>query len=348
MMFTSTPAASSSCCMRRQRCSGVALRRSCRSNHTFKNHGGSSSSSSFPPCGKSLGASHVTRVAGSHSSSWKNVHSATISSSQSSSQIQEEGSSKAQETEQTTTTHNNAIVDKAIEDIRAGKLVAILDAVDREGETDLVIAAEHLTPKALRLLRTSAGGELYMPVGHEVTSAFNLPRAGAALAASRTIPQAMAKSVGDMCQGSCSVGISLDHRSTKTGAPDDERSFTCRRLAALYEEVVDEGLSPAEAAERLSDEYHVPGHIFLCHEDPNGLNVRRGHSELGPYLVRAAGLTPVAVACVMLNNAPDSDDYGALRPELARRWCEDHGVVFLEGADLVQHHATNVELNKSR
>jgi hypothetical protein len=38
-------------------------------------------------------------------------------------------------------------------------------------------------------------------------------------------------------QGSCSVGISLDHRSTKTGAPDDERSLTVRRLAELYQEV---------------------------------------------------------------------------------------------------------------
>jgi 3,4-dihydroxy 2-butanone 4-phosphate synthase len=55
------------------------------------------------------------------------------------------------------------------------------------------------------------------------------------------------------------VGISLDHRSTKTGAPDVERSLTCRRLAELYAEVQQAGRSVREAGEALGAEFHAPG-----------------------------------------------------------------------------------------
>lgn len=62
-------------------------------------------------------------------------------------------------------------------------------------------------------------------------------------------------------QGSCSVGISLDHRSTKTGAPDDERSLTVRRLAELTQQVLREGTSVEEAAALMGKEFHLPGTI---------------------------------------------------------------------------------------
>lgn len=97
-------------------------------------------------------------------------------------------------------------------------------------------------------------------------------------------------------QYSCSVSVSLDHRSTATGAPDVERSLTCRRLAELYQECQKKGLAPDEACAELGREFHTPGHVFICRENDRGLKHRAGHTELSVALARAAGVTPVVVS----------------------------------------------------
>ena len=121
----------------------------------------------------------------------------------------------------------------------------------------------------------------------------------------------MSKSVGGMCQGACSVGLSFDHRSTKTGAPDSERSVTCRRFAELFEEVkADKNLSGLRdegrteevrttAMERFGAEFHTPGHIFTCLEHKEGLKKRHGHTELSVAVAKLAGVTPIMVGAVV-------------------------------------------------
>jgi 3,4-dihydroxy-2-butanone 4-phosphate synthase len=74
------------------------------------------------------------------------------------------------------------------------------------------------------------------------------------------------------------------------------------------------------------------GHIFLCQENPKGLATRRGHTELSIALARAAGIVPVMVGCVMLSN--EGSEYGALGPDAARAWAEQHDIPFLEGPDI--------------
>ncbi|KAF8056215.1 ribB [Scenedesmus sp. PABB004] len=230
-------------------------------------------------------------------------------------------------------------VHAALTALREGRCVAILDGRAREAEVDLFFPAAATHPQQLRFLRTQAGGELFIAIGHEVAATFGLPFAGAALgggaAAQWPVLARMAKADGEMCQGGCSVGVSLDHRSTKTGAPDDERSVTVRRLAALYDEAAAAQLDPAVAGERLGAEFHLPGHIFLCQENPKGLAARRGHTELSVALAKAAGITPVLVGCVMLSNS--GDDFGALGPDAAAAWAAGAGVPLVEGADVVAH-----------
>jgi 3,4-dihydroxy-2-butanone 4-phosphate synthase len=92
------------------------------------------------------------------------------------------------------------------------------------------------------------------------------------------------------------VSVSLDHRSTATGAPDVERSLTCRRLAELYQECQKKGLAPDKACSELGREFHTPGHVFICRENDRGLKHRAGHTELSVALARAAGVTPVVVS----------------------------------------------------
>eukprot|EP00897_Mesotaenium_endlicherianum_P008570 jgi/Mesen1/7741/ME000407S06966 len=227
-------------------------------------------------------------------------------------------------------------IEAALKCLRAGQCVAVLDDEDREGETDLFFPAAGLRPADLRQLRTQAGGELYISVGHEVATTFGIPYAGEALRSEQLVAaypalQHLSKGIDSMCQGSCSVGLSLDHRSTKTGAPDVERSLTCRRLAELWDEARHKNVR--DAGELLGKEFHIPGHIFLCMEQKGGLNVRSGHTELSVHLAKQAGIAPLMVGCVMLSN--DGDDFGALPPHAARKWASKNGVPFLTGKDIM-------------
>eukprot|EP00951_Prasinocladus_malaysianus_P006770 scaffold48207_cov49-Prasinocladus_malaysianus.AAC.2 len=225
-------------------------------------------------------------------------------------------------------------VEEAVEALKRGDPVCVLDATDREGETDMFFPATSIHAPDLRQLRTQAGGELYIAVGREVAEAFGLPFAGEALSKAEgdfPVLSGMAKKNGNMCQGSCSVGLSLDHRATHTGAPDNERSYTCRRLAELAQEALDAGPGMvASNAAALGEEFHVPGHIFMCTEHSGGLTTRQGHTELAVALARAAELTPVMVGCVMLSNT--GDDYGALSAVNANAWARENGVPYLDGS----------------
>jgi 3,4-dihydroxy-2-butanone 4-phosphate synthase len=85
----------------------------------------------------------------------------------------------------------------------------------------------------------------------------------------------MGKEKKHMCQGSCSMGFLLDHKSLKTGVLDVERSFTCRWLVKLCQEVVNfkNEVDKKENPRMFDEEFHTPSHIFLCIENVGGLQV---------------------------------------------------------------------------
>eukprot|EP00879_Flechtneria_rotunda_P029865 GHRR01032327.1.p1 GENE.GHRR01032327.1~~GHRR01032327.1.p1 ORF type:complete len:156 (+),score=58.56 GHRR01032327.1:102-569(+) len=95
----------------------------------------------------------------------------------------------------------------------------------------------------------------------------------------------------------------------------------------------------SEAAAKLGEEFHLPGHIFLCQENPKGIQVRTGHTELSVALAKAANITPVLVGCVMLSNG--GEDYGALKPGAAAKWAMKHQVPFVEGPAVVEYLLDN-------
>jgi len=111
------------------------------------------------------------------------------------------------------------------------------------------------------------------------------------------ILQHVGKEKKQMCQGLCSMGFSLDHRSLKIGAPDVERSFTCRRLAKLWQKVVNfkNEVKRKEAARLFGEEFHTPSHIFLCIENASGLHVHNGHIELLMALTKLVGIVFISV-----------------------------------------------------
>jgi 3,4-dihydroxy 2-butanone 4-phosphate synthase len=226
-------------------------------------------------------------------------------------------------------------ISAALTAIRQGQPICILDSVTREGETDMFFPGINMDSASLRKLRIHAGGELYMAIGSEVVTAFGLPYASDAWKiASDAYPilKGMDKTVPDMCQGTCSVGISLDHRSTKTGAPDAERSWTCKRFSQLAADALNKEKTE-EAKAAFGSEFHVPGHIFLCQERQNGLKARQGHTELSISLARLAGVVPVMIGCVMLSNA--GNNFGALDPKEAEQWALKNNVPFLNDEQIV-------------
>lgn len=77
------------------------------------------------------------------------------------------------------------------------------------------------------------------------------------------------------------------------------------------------------------------GPFAFVQENPKGLAVRTGHTELSIALAKAAGVVPVMVGCVMLSNS--GDDYGALGPDAAQAWAQANAVPFIEGPELTRH-----------
>jgi 3,4-dihydroxy 2-butanone 4-phosphate synthase len=158
------------------------------------------------------------------------------------------------------------------------------------------------------------------------------------------ILKGMNKTLSDVSQGTCSAGISLDHRSTKADTPDTERSWTCKRFVQLAAEALKkEKIIDAKAA--FKTEYHVPGHIFLCQERQNGLKDRQGHTELSISLARLAGVVTVIVECVMLSNS--GNNFRALDPKEAEQWTLENNVPFLNDEQIVSYF-NNGLVKKSR
>jgi 3,4-dihydroxy-2-butanone 4-phosphate synthase len=101
-----------------------------------------------------------------------------------------------------------------------------------------------------------------------------------------------------MCQGSCLVGFSFDHRNLKTSALDVENNLTCHRLVELWWEVVNlkNEVDKKEAIRLFGEEFHTPNHIILCIENTSGLKVQNGHTKLLVVFAKLVGIIPT-LAC---------------------------------------------------
>ncbi|NUB93262.1 3,4-dihydroxy-2-butanone-4-phosphate synthase [Haloterrigena sp. SYSU A121-1] len=208
-------------------------------------------------------------------------------------------------------------VDDALESLRAGEPVLVHDAADREGETDLIYHADHVTPEAVARLRNDAGGLVCVALGHEVAEAFDLPF--------------YAEEVDHPATGDHELGyderssfsLTVNHRDTYTGITDDDRSTTIRALGEA-------AAAPAETD--FAAEFRVPGHVHLLKAAPDLLAQREGHTELGLALAEAADLPSAVVVCEML----DDETGAALSPADARAYADRHDFAYLEGSEVLE------------
>lgn len=219
---------------------------------------------------------------------------------------------------------------EALRDLKLGRVVLVYDADGREEETDMVIASEHVTPEAIRMLRKDAGGLICTTADVTIQKALGLPfMTELYLGMADHYPVMRELMPNDIPYDVKSAfGITINHRRTFTGITDDDRSLTVREFASLAKRAL--GTEDGWAKREFGKNFRAPGHIHLLNTTERILETRFGHTELATALVMMAGLTPSATVCEMMG-----DDGKALSKEEAKKYAQRREIVFLEGAQIV-------------
>jgi 3,4-dihydroxy 2-butanone 4-phosphate synthase / GTP cyclohydrolase II len=195
-------------------------------------------------------------------------------------------------------------VNGAIADIRAGKMVILVDDEDRENEGDLTMAAQFVTPEAVNFMAMHGRGLICLTLTEEHIQRLSLPMMAA--------PGRSAPSLGT----AFTMSIEARHGVT-TGISAADRAHTMR-LAA----------SP----ECKPEELVTPGHVFPLRARKGGVLVRTGQTEGSIDLARLAGLTPAGVICEIMRE----DGSMARMPDL-EIFAKKHGLRIVTIADLIQY-----------
>jgi 3,4-dihydroxy 2-butanone 4-phosphate synthase/GTP cyclohydrolase II len=195
-----------------------------------------------------------------------------------------------------------ANIEEAVEEIRNGRMIIIVDDEDRENEGDLVCAAELVTPEIISFMAIHGRGLICLPLTEERCDELQLH------------PQT-ADNTSSMGTA-FTISIEARHGIT-TGISAADRAKTI--LTA-----VDPATRPTDLAR--------PGHVFPLRAKRGGVLVRVGQTEASVDIVRIAGLAPAAVICEIMND----DGTMARMPEL-EKFAEKHGLKIVSVADLVRY-----------
>jgi 3,4-dihydroxy 2-butanone 4-phosphate synthase/GTP cyclohydrolase II len=193
-------------------------------------------------------------------------------------------------------------IEEAIEDLRQGKMVVILDDEDRENEGDLCCAAEHVTPETVNFMATHGRGLICMPMTPERLDALDLPL----MVQNNTARRGTAFCVSIEATRNVSTGISAADRAT----------------------TIRTAIDPAARPEDLAR----PGHVLPLRAREGGVLKRAGHTEASVDLCRLGGLRPAAVICEIMNR----DGTMARLPQLTR-FSRKHGLKMMTIADLIRY-----------
>ncbi len=193
-------------------------------------------------------------------------------------------------------------IEKAIQDIKAGKMVIIIDDNNRENEGDLVMAAEFATPEAINFMITHARGLVCLTMESKKVAELDLPL----MVQNNQAPFQTAFTVSIEAREGVSTGISAYDRS--------HTILTAIKEGATRRDLV------------------VPGHVFPLRAVDGGVLVRAGHTEASVDLARLAGLKSAGVICEVLN----ADGTMARVPDL-EKFAKEHSLSMISIADLIEY-----------
>jgi len=189
-----------------------------------------------------------------------------------------------------------------IEELKAGRMVVLVDEEDRENEGDLVMAAEHVTPEAINFMARYGRGLICLTLTDERCRQLGLKQ----MVSDNQTPHGTAFTVSIEAAEGVTTGISAA-----------DRAVTIQ--AAVKRD--------ARAADIIQ-----PGHIFPLRAQPGGVLVRAGHTEAGCDLAGLAGLQPASVICEILKD----DGTMARLPDLIP-FAQEHGLKIGAIADLIHY-----------
>jgi 3,4-dihydroxy 2-butanone 4-phosphate synthase/GTP cyclohydrolase II len=200
-------------------------------------------------------------------------------------------------------------IEGAIADIRAGKMVVVLDDEDRENEGDLVMAAQMVTPAAINFMRKEAGGLICVPLPARRLDELQLPQ----MVSDNTAVHETAFTVSVEARGLTTTGISAHDR------------------AATITKLLDPEARPAD--------FLRPGHTFPLRARDGGVLVRAGQTEASVDLARLAGLYPAGVICEIM-----AADGTMERRDGLRKYADRHGLKLITVKDLIAYRMRTEKL----
>ena len=208
-----------------------------------------------------------------------------------------------------------ASIPELLDDIRAGKMIILMDDEDRENEGDLIIAANKITPEIINFMATEACGLICMPITPEQAHLLRIPL--------------MVRD--NRAQHETNFTVSIDAaEQLGPGISAIQRAHT---------------ILQAIAPDAKPTDIRQPGHVFPLIAKPGGVLKRAGHTEAGVDLARMAGLSPAAVIVEIMN----ADGTMARRPQL-KAFAKTHGLQMGTIANLIEYrsiHEKSVEFRES-
>jgi len=193
-------------------------------------------------------------------------------------------------------------IEEAINDIKRGKFVIVVDDESRENEGDLVLAAEKATANKINYMITHARGLVCMPIIRDRLGQLGIP------------PMVNHNNISR-----CMFSISVDYKNgTTTGISPFDRAATIKAL-------IDDKSKPGDFA--------MPGHLFPILYKEGGVLARQGHTEASVDLAKLAGLYPAAVICEIIND----DGTMAKLPDLIEFSKKHNGMKIIAIKDLVDY-----------
>jgi 3,4-dihydroxy 2-butanone 4-phosphate synthase len=220
---------------------------------------------------------------------------------------------------------------KAITDLKHGKFILIYDDDSREGETDLVIASEFVTPKSIKTMRKDGGGLIFLMASKEFADKLKLPFLADMYSEIKDKYPVLKELVPNDIpyDTKSSFSLYINHRKTYTGITDIDRSLTMRKFAQLAKKT--KNLNDGQSTKIFGKEFRSPGHVPICVASEKLLDARKGHTELVISILKMARLTPIGSGCEIMG-----DNGKALTKDKAKKYADDNDLIFLEGKKIVE------------
>lgn len=202
-------------------------------------------------------------------------------------------------------------IEEAIEDLKQGKMIVVVDDEDRENEGDLLALAEFMTPETINFMATYGRGLICTPISQQLALKLGL--------------HPMVHHNTDNHQTAFTV--SIDHVNTTTGISAFERAMTIEKM-----------IEPQAKAE----DFRRPGHIFPLIAKDNGVLERRGHTEATIDLAKLCNSIPVGIICEIMG-----DDGRMLRFNDLIKYAAQHHLKMISVEALATYrHQQIIEENK--